>query len=87
MRGFLTVALALASLTSAEVPGLKTRISVASHDKHVVCYWGTWSTYRKSKGQFTVNNLDPGKCLRFNIRFMPIISFTTKIFVMCLKSV
>ena len=74
MRGFLTVTLALlASLASAEVPGLKTRISVASHDKHVVCYWGTWSTYRKSKGQFTVNNLDPGKCFRYIVRFMPII--------------
>ena len=82
MRGFLTVALALASLTSAEVPGgLKTRISVASHDKHVVCYWGTWSTYRKSKGQFTVNNLDPGTFYANNQRQILVILLKFLLFV------
>lgn len=75
----MTVALALASLTSAEVPGLKTRISVASHDKHVVCYWGTWSTYRKSKGQFTVNNLDPGLCTHIIYSFAGLDTATSKI--------
>ena len=28
----------------------------------VVCYWGTWSTYRWGNGKFTVDNIDPNLC-------------------------
>lgn len=28
----------------------------------VVCYYGTWSTYRHGNGQFNVNNIDPSLC-------------------------
>ena len=37
-------------------------VSTLNHNKHVVCYWGTWSNYRKSNGKFTVDNLDPNLC-------------------------
>ena len=27
-----------------------------------MCYWGSWSTYRKGDGKFTVNDIDPNLC-------------------------
>ena len=37
-------------------------VSASSHNKVVVCYWGTWSHYRSGKGQFRVEDVDPTKC-------------------------
>lgn len=28
----------------------------------MVCYWGTWATYRTGNGNFDVTNIDPNVC-------------------------
>ena len=33
-----------------------------SHNKVVVCYWGTWSNYRPSLGKFTPSDIDASLC-------------------------
>uniref|UniRef100_A0A1B0DAE4 Uncharacterized protein n=1 Tax=Phlebotomus papatasi TaxID=29031 RepID=A0A1B0DAE4_PHLPP len=33
-----------------------------SHDKVVVCYIGTWATYRPGFGSFTMDHVDPNLC-------------------------
>uniref|UniRef100_A0A1B0CUL1 GH18 domain-containing protein n=1 Tax=Lutzomyia longipalpis TaxID=7200 RepID=A0A1B0CUL1_LUTLO len=33
-----------------------------SHDKVVVCYIGTWATYRPGFGSFTLDHVDPNLC-------------------------
>ena len=36
--------------------------TVHSHDKQVVCYWGTWANYRPDGGKFTPEHIDPTLC-------------------------
>ena len=59
--------------------GFQGTPSVSSHDKLVVCYWGTWSTYRKSNGQFTVDNLDPRLCTHIIYSFAALDATTNEI--------
>ncbi|XP_030388385.1 acidic mammalian chitinase [Scaptodrosophila lebanonensis] len=44
----------------------------ASASKHVVCYFGTWSTYRPSPGKFDVENIDPFLCTHLVYAFLGI---------------
>lgn len=37
-------------------------VSEPSHDKKVVCYYGSWAVYRPDKGKFPVENIDPFIC-------------------------
>lgn len=43
------------------VESLKTE-SGPQHDRVVVCYVSTWATYRKGRGQFTIDDIDPRLC-------------------------
>merc|ERR1712088_664882 len=36
--------------------------TVHSHDKKVVCYWGTWANYRPEGGKFTPDHVDATLC-------------------------
>jgi len=36
--------------------------SVHSHNKKVVCYWGTWANYRPLEGKFTPEHINPDLC-------------------------
>nr|XP_036215864.1 chitinase-like protein 3 [Bactrocera oleae] len=40
--------------------------------KHVVCYHGTWATYRQSSGKFDVNTIDPFLCTHLMYAFFGI---------------
>jgi len=55
------------------LPGLATALTstathnrkdytVFSHNKKVVCYWGTWANYRPDGGKFTPEHVDPTLC-------------------------
>ncbi|XP_017477717.1 PREDICTED: chitinase-3-like protein 1 [Rhagoletis zephyria] len=44
----------------------------AENRKHVVCYHGTWATYRQSSGKFDVNNIDPFLCTHLMYAFFGI---------------
>lgn len=33
-----------------------------THGKVVVCYLGSWSTYRPGRGAFQIENIDPSLC-------------------------
>ncbi|XP_043196453.1 probable chitinase 2 [Amphibalanus amphitrite] len=35
---------------------------VTTHDRVVVCYFGSWAFYRPEEGKFTVDNIDPQLC-------------------------
>ena len=37
-------------------------VSVSSHDKVVICYWGTWANYRPKQGKFVADNVDGSLC-------------------------
>ena len=45
------------SSTTEKEPAL-----VTSHDKVVICYWGTWANYRPGQGKFVASNVDGGLC-------------------------
>lgn len=38
------------------------RLGVASHEKVVVCYVGTWAAYRKLDGKYDITHVDPQLC-------------------------
>ena len=40
-----------------------------SHSKKVVCYYGSWSVYRPSKGKYSVEDLDPFLCTHYVYSF------------------
>nr|AQZ26770.1 chitinase 2 [Tigriopus japonicus] len=42
--------------------GLTDYYTVNGHNKQVVCYWGTWATYRPKDGKFTPDDIDPALC-------------------------
>ncbi|XP_063372990.1 probable chitinase 2 [Cydia amplana] len=37
-------------------------VFVEAHDKVVVCYYGTWATYRSGDGKFSVSDIDTSLC-------------------------
>jgi len=45
-----------------EATQLRRDFTVFSHNKVVVCYWGTWANYRPEAGKFTPENIDPKLC-------------------------
>jgi len=77
--GLALLALMLAVTRATNHEDYQPKINVRSHDKVVVCYWGTWSTYRKSHGQFTVDNLDPNLCTHIIYSFAALDASTNKI--------
>uniref|UniRef100_W8B3L3 Acidic mammalian chitinase n=1 Tax=Ceratitis capitata TaxID=7213 RepID=W8B3L3_CERCA len=44
----------------------------ADNGKYVVCYQGTWATYRQSNGKYDVNNIDPFLCTHLMYAFFGI---------------
>lgn len=50
--------------------------TVYSHDKEVVCYWGTWSNYRPADGKFTPEDVDPTLCTHLIYSFAGLNSST-----------
>ncbi|XP_053957941.1 chitinase-3-like protein 1 [Anastrepha ludens] len=44
----------------------------AENRKYVVCYHGTWATYRKSSGKYDVNSIDPFLCTHLMYSFFGI---------------
>ena len=58
----------LASLASSssgsnrETFMMSSEYTVKSHNKRVVCYWGTWANYRPKDGKFTPEDIDPSLC-------------------------
>ncbi|CAD6997734.1 unnamed protein product [Ceratitis capitata] len=40
--------------------------------EYVVCYQGTWATYRQSNGKYDVNNIDPFLCTHLVYAFFGI---------------
>ncbi|XP_013168690.1 PREDICTED: probable chitinase 2 [Papilio xuthus] len=45
---------------------------VIARDKLVLCYYGTWSTYRPSLGKFDVENIEPNLCTHLVYSFVGI---------------
>ncbi|XP_044265663.1 chitinase-3-like protein 1 [Tribolium madens] len=43
---------------------------VSSTTDKLVCYWGTWSTYRWGNGRFTVDHIDPHLCTHIIYTFV-----------------
>lgn len=43
----------------------------------MVCYYGTWATYRHGNGQFNVNDIDPTLCTHLIYSFFAITSDAT----------
>ena len=52
----ITLALLLSSLSSA------TKKDDVAYDKVIMCYFGSWSTYRWASGHFDVEDIDPFLC-------------------------
>ena len=50
------VTVSLSEVMSSESPG------VTSHEKVVICYWGTWANYRPKEGKFTPESVDGSLC-------------------------
>jgi len=73
------VAGVMAMAAAQYVKGGSGSATTRDHDKHVVCYWGTWSTYRTSHGKFTVDNLDPNLCTHIIYSFAKLDTATGKI--------
>ena len=53
--------------------------TVNSHNKHVVCYWGTWANYRPQNGKFTPEDIDPSLCTNLIYSFAGLDSDTSSI--------
>ncbi|XP_050074571.1 chitinase-3-like protein 1 [Anopheles maculipalpis] len=47
-------------------------LMVAVESKEVVCYYGTWATYRQGNGKFATENIDPFLCTQLNYAFFDI---------------
>uniref|UniRef100_A0A182S5F5 Uncharacterized protein n=1 Tax=Anopheles maculatus TaxID=74869 RepID=A0A182S5F5_9DIPT len=44
----------------------------AVESKEVVCYYGTWATYRQGNGKFATEDVDPSLCTQLNYAFFDI---------------
>lgn len=47
-------------------------IPTISATKNVICYYGTWATYRNGAGRFSVDNIDPFLCTHLIYSFVGI---------------
>ncbi|XP_052893906.1 acidic mammalian chitinase-like [Anopheles moucheti] len=47
-------------------------LMAAVQSKEVVCYYGTWATYWKGNGKFTVDDINPLLCTQLNYAFFDI---------------
>ena len=62
------VILTLGMVTATEVQNSTTSTTekepalVTSHDKVVICYWGTWANYRPGRGKFVASDVDGNLC-------------------------
>ena len=63
------VILTLGLVTATEVQNSSTSTTtekepalVTSHDKVVICYWGTWANYRPGRGKFVASDVDGNLC-------------------------
>lgn len=45
----------------------------------VVCYFGSWATYRVSNGKFDVEDIDPNLCTHINYAFVGLDSTTSAV--------
>ncbi|XP_062559639.1 acidic mammalian chitinase-like isoform X1 [Armigeres subalbatus] len=67
----------------SSIAGLLVLFSVATTlhaatDK-VVCYFGSWATYRVSNGKFDVEDIDPNLCTHINYAFVGLDSTTSAV--------
>jgi len=53
--------------------------TVNDHSKMVVCYWGTWATYRPGQGKFTPSDVDPMLCTHLIYSFVGLNESTSTI--------
>ena len=53
--------------------------SAVSHDKVVVCYWGSWSNYRPGLGKFNHQDVDASLCTHLVYSFAGIDQNTSTI--------
>eukprot|EP00095_Tigriopus_kingsejongensis_P008527 maker-scaffold81_size397536-snap-gene-1.12 protein:Tk08527 transcript:maker-scaffold81_size397536-snap-gene-1.12-mRNA-1 annotation:"chitinase" len=58
----LILAFAIIEYAQSESKGLNDQHTVNGHQKQVVCYWGTWATYRPKDGKFTPEDIDASLC-------------------------
>lgn len=61
LTGLLLLQLTSASQLS-QATETRNDYTVFSHNKKVVCYWGTWANYRPESGKFTPEHVDPTLC-------------------------
>ena len=54
--------LVLTCMVSVLLTTEEQEVSVSSHDKVVICYWGTWANYRPKQGKFVADNVDGNLC-------------------------
>ncbi|XP_035905811.1 chitinase-3-like protein 1 [Anopheles stephensi] len=47
-------------------------LMAAVESKEVVCYYGTWATYRQGNGKFATEDIDPFLCTQLNYAFFDI---------------
>ncbi|XP_001663099.2 chitinase-3-like protein 1 [Aedes aegypti] len=63
-------------MVSANVTGLVLTtivfLSKIINAKNIVCYYGTWATYRNGNGKFVVDNIDPFLCTHLIYAFVGI---------------
>ena len=57
-----TLLLMFVTLTLSEMVVTSESPSVTSHEKVVICYWGTWANYRPNQGKFVASNVDGNLC-------------------------
>ncbi|XP_040565645.1 acidic mammalian chitinase [Lepeophtheirus salmonis] len=55
---------------------------IESKDKAVLCYFSSWATYRRGKGKFDIENIDPSMCTHVAYGFAGIDENTYKIKVL-----
>ena len=59
MKGLGTIAIIFAIFATFTI---LPRSSAKNDDKAIMCYFGSWSTYRWSTGYFDVESIDPFLC-------------------------
>ena len=52
---------------------------VTSHDKVVICYWGTWANYRPGRGKFVASDVDGNLCTHLIYSFAGLDTATSSI--------
>ncbi|TRY70996.1 hypothetical protein TCAL_02426 [Tigriopus californicus] len=73
------LALVLTIVVVSASKGLSDYNTVNGHNKQVVCYWGTWATYRPKDGKFTPDDIDPALCTNLIYSFAGLDAETSSI--------